>query len=125
MKILCIDDEPEILELLAEFLELLGMEVVTAPDAQQGLVAFLEESGAFDAVVTDMKMPNMSGLDLLKELRARGHEMPVVLASGQFDEDLDQVIREYGITAILAKPFILSKFKEVLDDVLEQRDGGL
>ncbi len=121
MKVLCVDDEPEILELMAEFLEFLEVDVATAPDARQGLEIFLADSANFDAVITDMKMPHMSGLDLLKELRAKGHDVPLIMASGQFDEDLDKISREYGITSIIAKPFTLSKFKEVLEEMLEKQ----
>lgn len=117
MRVLCIDDEPDILELMADFLELLGFDVVTAADSRQGLEIFLADSGGFDVVITDMKMPHMSGLDLLKELRTRGHNVPVIMASGQHDEDLNQMAGEYDVAAIIAKPFTLSEFKELLDGV--------
>ena len=120
MKILCIDDEPEILELMADFLELLEVDVMTADSGQRGLEILLAEDGNFDAVVTDMKMPHMSGLDLLKEMRIKGMEMPVIMASGQYNEDLDELSREYHIAAIIAKPFTLANFKEVLDMVVRK-----
>lgn len=118
MKVLCVDDEPEILELMADFLELLGVDVVTTTDARQGLEIYMTDSNDYDAVITDMKMPYMSGLDLLKELRSRGQNVPIIMASGQFDEDLDKLSKECGITAIIAKPFTLAKFKKVLEETV-------
>lgn len=118
MRILCIDDEPDILQLMADFLELMEIDVMTADSGKQGLEILLAENGNFDAVVTDMKMPHMSGLELLKEMRAIGLSTPVIMASGQYDEDPDQLSRQHNIAAIITKPFTLANFKEVLDVVV-------
>lgn len=120
MRVLCVDDEPEILELMAEFFEMLDVDVVTAVDARQGLDIFLAESADFDAVITDMKMPHMSGLDLLKELRVKGYDVPVIFASGQYDEDMVQIAKDNELAGIIQKPFTLSKLKELLESVLRQ-----
>ncbi|MFZ5760322.1 MAG: response regulator [Thermodesulfobacteriota bacterium] len=123
MRILCIDDEPDILELMAEFLELLGHETVTTNDAGQGLEMLLgKDAVLFDAVITDLKMPHMSGLEMVKALRDNHVMVPVIVASGQFEEDLEQLAREYNIAAVLAKPCTLMKFTEVLAKVSEEAD---
>ena len=118
MRILCVDDEPDILQLMADFLELIEIDVTTADSGKQGLEILLAENGNFDAVVTDMKMPHMSGLELLKEMRVVGLTTPVIMASGQYDEDLAQLSREHNIAAIITKPFTLTQLKEVLDMVV-------
>lgn len=118
MRILCVDDEPDILQLMADFMELMEIDLMTADSGKEGLEILLAENGNFDAVVTDIKMPHMTGLELLKEMRAVGLTIPVIMASGQFDEDPDQLAREHNIAATITKPFTLAKFKEVLDMVV-------
>ena len=83
-KILIIDDEPDILKLLATILEEEGYAVLTAADGQEGLARFRTDRP--DLVITDMKMPRKNGLDVLKEIKAAGTEVEIIILTGHSDE---------------------------------------
>jgi len=77
VKILVIDDEPDIREILVRYLSTSGYDVVAAADGQEALV--LAEVEDFALALVDFRMPGMSGLELLAELKRLDPEMPVVL----------------------------------------------
>jgi len=114
MKILCIDDEPEIRDLLGQFLELLGHSVVTANNGQEGWALFSAAPENFDVLITDERMPNMSGLDLVKRIRGQGFSLPVIIASGNLEGEVDESAKDLQVTAIISKPFSLAKLSEIL-----------
>ncbi len=76
-RILVIDDDALMRDSLAQTLAGAGYEVVTAPSGRHGLDEI--GRGSFDLVLTDLKMPNMNGIEMLRELRRRGDETPVIL----------------------------------------------
>lgn len=81
--ILVVDDEEEVREILAETLQDFGYTVLTAASAEEAL-PLLERVGGVSMVITDVRMPGMSGLHLADEIRRRWPEMKVVLISGYF-----------------------------------------
>lgn len=116
MKILCVDDEPEILKLLRQFFDLLGHSMVAANNGQEGWEIFSAAPEDFDILVTDERMPNMSGRDLVKRIRAQGYSLPVIIASGNLDAEMDESVQDLQVTAIISKPFSLAKLSEILAD---------
>lgn len=85
-------------------------DAVFAQDGVEALEFFLKEK--FDLVFTDLYMPNMNGIMLLKEIRKRDKKIPVIGCSGAFFEDDDEDIMEMDFTDMLHKPF---KDKEMVD----------
>src|SRR3990172_4820559 len=79
-RVLIIDDEPGLREILSEALRLDGHEVVTADSGRAALGAFARR--AFDLVLTDLGMPDISGVELARELKATRPDLPVGLISG-------------------------------------------
>jgi two-component system response regulator FixJ len=59
---------------------------------------------AADLIILDIKMPGMSGIDLLKELEARGAKVKVIIVSAFIDSGIQQQARDYGVAAVLRKP---------------------
>ncbi len=102
-KILVVDDEDNLRTMLAANLELEGFEVVEAPNAERALELATRQS--FDLVLTDIRMPGMTGVDLFRALRAAGLHMPVVLMTGFALEGLVKGALEEGAFAVLPKPF--------------------
>ncbi|RME81588.1 MAG: DNA-binding response regulator, partial [Zetaproteobacteria bacterium] len=101
MRILLVDDDTELTELLARFLTQEGFEVVTAPDGARGLEA--ARSGRFDLMVLDVMMPDQSGMDVLRALRAFS-DLPVIMLTARGDE-MDRIIGlELGADDYLPKP---------------------
>jgi putative two-component system response regulator len=102
-RVLCVDDESVILQILRRLLEVQGFEAVTCNDPLTALSTFSE--GVFDVVVTDIHMPAMDGLTLMRALRDRQPELPVVVVTGHGTVDTAiQALRE-GATGMLVKPF--------------------
>lgn len=83
-KILLIDDEAEIRDLLTELLEDEGYKVYQAKDGVDGVEVFLNE--APDLVITDVKMPNKNGIEVLREVRSSKSKVDVIILTGQSDE---------------------------------------
>ena len=114
MHILCIDDEPEILRILLQYLDMIGHTVESAHDAKKGWEIFSSYQPGFDLIITDVRMPGMTGLQFLEKLRALKFDTPVVVISGHNDHEIAEAARQFGILKILAKPF---SFDDV-DDAL-------
>lgn len=102
-RILVVDDAPPFRELLARGLRPAGYEVATADSGATGLL--LLQTFRPHLVLSDVQMPVMSGLEFVRALRARGHEVPVLFVSGR-DSDADRVAGfAAGGDGYLAKPF--------------------
>lgn len=103
VRILLVDDEPALLLTLAANLELDGFEVTAATSGEDALAAFSAQ--AFDLVLSDVKMPGMSGVELFRKIREQERNFPFVLMTGfALEELVGQAISE-GVFTILAKPF--------------------
>jgi putative two-component system response regulator len=102
-RVLCVDDEPVILQLLRRLLEVQGFEAVICGDPLAAGAAFA--GGGFDVVITDIHMPGMDGLKLMQSMREMQPEIPVVVVTGQGTVDMAiQALRD-GATGMLVKPF--------------------
>ena len=102
-RVLCVDDEAVILQILRRLLEVQGFEPVTYSDPMVAVSEFVE--GSFDVVITDIHMPGMDGLALMRALRQVQPELPVVVVTGHGTVDTAiQALRE-GATGMLVKPF--------------------
>ena len=99
----CVDDEEDILELLTEILSPAGIEAVTFTDPE----ALLKKTRTNppDFIITDLKMPQMSGLDLLRSLRSLNVRVPVIIVSGFVTTEALINALESGIFAAIEKPF--------------------
>ena len=115
MHILCIDDEPEILRILIQYLDMIGHTVKSAPGGEEGWKILDSYQPGFDLIITDVRMPGMTGLQFLEKLRGLGLDTPVVVISGHNDHELAEAARQFGILQILAKPFSLDDVDEALE----------
>ena len=101
--ILAVDDEPNILEVISQRLERDGFEVQTAQNGETAIQ--LLRSEAFGAVLLDVALPGIDGFEVLRELRAMGQTVPVILLTARGDE-IDRVVGlELGADDYLVKPF--------------------
>ena len=102
-RVLCVDDEPVILQILRRLLEVQGFEAVICNKPQDAVASFGD--GDFDVVITDIHMPGMDGMALMRALRERQPDLPVVVVTGHGTVDTAiQALRE-GATGMLVKPF--------------------
>ena len=101
-KILIADDDPHIRQLLAFALEKAGFEVIEAEDGEAALAQ--AQAAAPDLLVLGLNMPRLSGLDVCRQLRAKG-ELPILILSSR-DEEIDRVLGiELGADDYVVKPF--------------------
>jgi putative two-component system response regulator len=118
-RVLCVDDEPAILSLMTRLLERLELTVVTASEPQAALVLF-DDDGPFDLVITDIRMPGMTGHAFLSRIRDRDAQVPVIVVTGNTSLDnAIQAIRD-GASGMLVKPFTASDFGKEVTVALER-----
>lgn len=117
MRILVVDDESSLLMTLTANLELEGFDVVGADSAAQALELMAAQQ--FDLVLTDIRMPGMSGVELFRHVRDRQPDLPVVLMTAFALEGLvDEAIRS-GAFTVLAKPFDVDHMVATLSRALK------
>lgn len=102
-RLLFVDDEPWLVELVAAALAQRGCEVDGHADPRAAVAAFAAAPERFDAVISDVNMPGMSGLDVLRAVLACSPGKPVALASGFVDATLEAQARDAGAHALLRK----------------------
>ena len=116
MRVLLIDDDARLAELLDGYMTPQGVVVVHAGGGQAGLAAVA--GGGFDAVLLDVMMPGMDGLGVLRKLRDAGHRIPVIMLTARGDEADRVVGLELGADDYVAKPFspreLLARIRAVL-----------
>ena len=112
-KVLVVDDVPEVRMVLRALLEEPEVEVMEAGDGQQALDALAVEP--VDLVITDCKMPNMSGIELMRHAKEQHPGVPfIVVSSTARSEDLVDL----SPRAVMSKPFKLQELKEAVSDTL-------
>ncbi len=114
-RILVIDDEAEVREATRDVLESAGYRVVTAEDGVNGVQVFRSDAVGFQAVVTDMVMPRMSGAVTIERLREVDPHVRVIVTSGVLERS---EAAAYGAVAFVPKPVELDTLLEVVADTL-------
>lgn len=115
-KILIVEDEPEMLMGLEDNFKFEGYDVITAADGDGGLEAAVTENP--DIIILDIMLPRKSGFDVCKELRAKGHNVPIIMLTAR-GQEIDKVLGlEIGADDYMTKPFsvreLLARVKAVL-----------
>ena len=115
MRVLCIDDDRRLFELLASYLAPNGVTLVHATDGAKGLAAL--ERDVFDAVLLDVMMPGMDGLEVCRRIR-QTRQVPVIMLTARGDEADRVVGLELGADDYVPKPFspreLLARLRAVL-----------
>ena len=115
--LLVVDDEPAVLKVTQKLLERRGHRVVACHTAEQAL-AWLERE-AFDVVLSDVQMPGIGGLGLLRAVRAREAELPVILVTGNPNPEMESTAFEQGAFQYLTKPVAPALLDEVVSDAAD------
>jgi CheY-like chemotaxis protein len=109
-RVLLVDDQPELRRLFRRTLSKAGHEVVEAWNGRAAIE--LARQSIFDVVISDVRMPDMSGLSLLKALYELDVDLPVVLVSGSPDLETEKEAARYGAFAFLMKPVAFEVMRE-------------
>lgn len=118
-RILIVDDEPTIVDILARMLKGLGYQVTCFTSSVTALAAFRKTPLAFDAVISDYTMPRMTGLDLTRELLAIRPDLPVFIITGFSDPVSESRLKKAGVKALIPKPITKSHLVEKLRQALD------
>lgn len=112
-KILVVDDEPEVRQMMEHFLTERGYEVRIAENGRLGLLAL--DAFAPDVVLLDMHMPEMDGLETLKHLAARAPLLPVIMITVNDDVETTARLLQMGAADYVPKPFNLDYLEQAIN----------
>ena len=125
VRILVIDDELSVLEVLRKILQFEGYDVITATNGEEGVELFRQTP--CDLVITDMVMPGKDGLQTILDLRQEAPDLPVIAVSGggTISKERYLVVAGYLDKVItIAKPFSVESITEAVAKLLSETDGG-
>lgn len=123
MRILVIDDDPSVAEMIAEAIRSFGHEALVALDGAEGL-RVLESSVPVQGVFLDLVMPGLGGLAVLPQIRSRHPHVPVVILSAHAGDEEAREAMALGATEVIMKPAGLAQFTEVLSRLTRSPRAG-
>lgn len=115
MKILVVDDEPEILTIVSKWLSRTGYQVLTTSDPQKALE--FVQGREFDVVLLDLIMPGSSGIHLISRIRERKPKQRIIVMSVIEDTRVAVLAAQEGIDGYLTKPIDFNKLEELLSPI--------
>lgn len=120
--VLVVDDEIELANLFKDYLQKIGFDAVSFTDPHVALDYIKYNSKSFSLVITDLRMPKMSGIDLAKEIRKVNEKIKIILITAFMVEDLidDEKFKNARIDFVVQKPMKFTNLKESIVKVLNQ-----
>jgi two-component system cell cycle sensor histidine kinase/response regulator CckA len=113
--ILVVEDEPAVRQLVSAALRRAGYSVVEARDGEHALTLFDQHNAEIDLLLTDLRMPQMDGAELIRRLRARAPKLKVICVSGYPGSGIDLSVTGHYLAKPFSKADLLNKVREVLD----------
>ena len=123
VRVLVVDDEEFVRDVLIESLEAEGCEVLAAESGDVALSLYDRYQGRIDAVFTDIGMPNMSGWELVAEIRERSKDVPLAIISGWADAISLDKKNEVNATWLIAKPFDINKITDIAQELSDRKSA--
>jgi DNA-binding response OmpR family regulator len=117
-RVLVIDDDPSVLEVVRYLLAAFGLDCQTAVNGASGLARF--DEGGWDLVLTDLAMPAMSGWDVIEAIRERAPTMPIILITAFSDADVMRRASEWRVP-VVTKPFPMATLKAAVVEALYRK----
>ncbi|OGX38166.1 MAG: hypothetical protein A3D87_07785 [Omnitrophica WOR_2 bacterium RIFCSPHIGHO2_02_FULL_50_17] len=111
-KLLIVDDEMDIREFARRFFAKRQIDVFTASGGQEALEIIDKEKP--DLVLLDVRMEQMNGVDVLKELRDKGSDTKVIMVTGVEDEETMNMANAYGVRGYIHKPLVLEELEKIV-----------
>ncbi|MFP4521422.1 MAG: ATP-binding protein [Fibrobacterota bacterium] len=117
--VLICDDEEMITELLGEILKSLGYKTVECISSSEALARFTDSPGKFDVLITDQVMPGMTGLELIRRIKLKRPDIPVMLCTGYGSGVSKEMALKTGVSTFLMKPVdkleLLFELRKIID----------
>jgi YesN/AraC family two-component response regulator len=115
-RILLVDDEELVRVTLKEFLTILGLEVVEASSGSEGIEKVQQVE--FQILITDYKMPDMTGIEMIREILKFKRDFKIVILSGFVAEITNEMLEGIEVSAILQKPADLGVLERIITQIL-------
>jgi len=112
MRLLLIEDDEQVAEVLSDAFGSQGHEITIRHTGEEGLVYLTHDRP--DAVVLDIRLPKLNGVAVLRQIRARDPNLPVIIMTGLATPGEIAEVRRLGVTEIVEKPEVLKNFSEAL-----------
>jgi len=120
-RILFVDDEKNLVQLGTELLTSLGYDVTGRTSSLEALELFRVKPDRFDLVITDMTMPNMTGLDLASEMMSIRPDLPIILCTGFSEMISKEKATSIGIRQFIMKPVAIKSLAKTIRKVVDGR----
>jgi CheY-like chemotaxis protein/anti-sigma regulatory factor (Ser/Thr protein kinase) len=115
-RILVVDDEARVLEMLRQMMEQLGYRVTAVNSAVEALDVFRRQPDVFDVVITDQTMPAMTGVELARALREIRSDLPIVIATGHAISGMNA--KATGLSGYVSKPYLVQDLSRAVQEAL-------
>ena len=115
LKILAVDDNPSIREAMPFIFAAPDYEIASAPDGDRALAKLDEDPSAYDIIIIDQKMPQMTGVELVRGIRERGVPGKIVVLSAHLTPEVRHAYEQMSVRVILEKPFDVGKLRSAVD----------
>jgi len=120
-RILLVDDEEQILHVEKMMLEQMGYKTEEQTSGTEALAVFADRPDAFDLVITDMTMPEITGDKLALEMMAIRPDIPVIICTGFSEQLSEEIIGEIGVKGLLMKPILKAELTEMIRKILDEK----
>jgi DNA-binding response OmpR family regulator len=121
-KLLLVEDERLLRELVAQFLRTAGFQVVEAADGPDGVERYLDD-GPFELALIDLNLPGFSGVEVCRQIRQERPNQKILICSATVTAEYERMLREQGVTHFLTKPYHPQALLAHIDRVLQGRPG--
>ncbi len=115
--ILLVDDKPNVTKIMSKLLETLGYQVLAVNSSREAYEIFQSNRDAIDLMVTDLTMPEMTGLTLAKKTHLLNPKLPVIMMTGYGNKISIEEQEVAGIYAIITKPITINEISNLLDEI--------
>jgi CheY-like chemotaxis protein len=119
-RVLFVDDETMLVDMSQQILERLGYQVTACTNSIEALQHFQNDPSAFDLLITDMTMPQMTGKELATEILKTKPGLPIILCTGFSETITEEAAKRIGIQAYIMKPIVISDLALTMRRVLDE-----
>ena len=122
--VLVVDDEPDVRKVVGMTLKKAGYDVIEAEDGEKGIeeVKKGENSILLNLIITDIRMPNMNGIDVINYYKKEWPSIPIIVLTGFPDLEMATTMLKHGVSDYLVKPVESDKLRASVAKALEQRE---
>jgi|GEM_PF-3386928 len=125
ISVLYVEDDKEVNDALSRSLRRICKEVYVAYDGEEGLALFNQNAQNIDIVISDIKMPKLNGIEMVKQIKSKKPTQPVIISSAYGETEFINEALESGVAAFLLKPVSKIRLKELLhfygEKILQER----